>query len=371
MTYNKLDKIEIENFKSIRKLELDLDNLNIFIGPNGAGKSNFIDIFEFLNEIINKRLQIYTGKAGGADKILYYGKKIAEFLRIKLSFSDFEYDYEIKLLPTQENVFIFEKEEIADKKDINADSPQTSRRINFGNGYCESRLKENSEKKLEDPKYVYSVLESWKIYHFHDTSDNSLLKQLCDLEDNILLKPDARNIAAFLYRIKEKYPDYYNNIEDTIKSVVPFFENLRLVPSRLNEKKIGLEWKEKGNDNYFNAHSLSDGTLRFICLATLLMQPDELLPSVIILDEPELGLHPYAIQVLAGLLKSVSQKTQVLVSTQSVTLVNQFDPENIIVVDREDSQSVFKRLDKSGMENWLEDYGLGDLWEKNIFGGRP
>ena len=161
------------------------------------------------------------------------------------------------------------------------------------------------------------------------------------------------------------------NIIDTIQLVAPFFDDFILRPDPINDNMIQLEWKEKNSDAYFNAHSFSDGTLRFICLATLLLQPQSFLPSVILLDEPELGLHPYAISVLSALLKSVSTKTQVIISTQSVTLVNQFDIEDIVVVDRDNEQSTFKHLEKKEMENWLEDYGLGDLWEKNIFGGRP
>ena len=208
-----------------------------------------------------------------------------------------------------------------------------------------------------------------KLYHFHDTSDSAKIKQTCDLEDNQILQPDAGNLAAFLFKIKEKNPDNFSNIEDTIKLAAPFFEGFNLQPSRLNEEKIKLEWKEKGTDDYFNASSLSDGTLRFMCLATLLLQPE--LPSTIILDEPELGLHPYAITVLADLLRAASHNAQVLVSTQSVTLVNQFSLENLIIVDRVDDQSVFKRPDKKEMDKWLDEYGLGDLWEKNLLGGRP
>ena len=151
--------------------------------------------------------------------------------------------------------------------------------------------------------------------------------------------------------------------------VAPFFDRFNLQPSRLKPDKIRLEWKEKGSDAYFNGSSLSDGSLRFMCLATLLLQPH--LPSIILLDEPELGLHPMAISVLADLLRSTSQRTQILAATQSVTLVNQFDPENIVIVDRDEEQSVFRHVDRSSMKDWLEDYGLGDLWEKNLLGGRP
>jgi predicted ATPase len=190
-----------------------------------------------------------------------------------------------------------------------------------------------------------------------------------DVEDNRFLRPQAENLAPFLYWLQQKKPDHFATIQDTIRQIAPFFDEFRLAPSRLNEAKIRLEWKEKGSDTYFNAFALSDGTLRFICLATLLLQPE--LPVVVLLDEPELGLHPAAITLLADLLSSAATRTQVIVATQSVTLVNQFEPEQVWTVDREDNQSVFRRLSTQTMDAWLNDYALGELWEKNVLGARP
>ncbi len=225
------------------------------------------------------------------------------------------------------------------------------------------------KKNTDIAKYVIHDLKSWKVYHFHDTSDSAKIKQTCDIEDNHDLHPNAGNLASFLYMLEKKNLDHFSNIVDAIRMAAPFFDRFNLKPSRLNDQKIRLEWKEKGSDSYFNASSLSDGTLRFMCLSTLLLQPN--LPSMIILDEPELGLHPTAIMLLASLLRKASQTTQVLVATQSVTLVNQFVPENIIVLERQKGQSTFNRLDKKNMQDWLDEYGIGDLWEKNIIGGRP
>jgi predicted ATPase len=184
-----------------------------------------------------------------------------------------------------------------------------------------------------------------------------------------VLRPDGANLAAFLYWMRARHSDHFRNIVDGVRMVAPFFDDFVLEPSRLNPERIRLEWKERGSDSYFSAFALSDGTLRFMCLATLLLQP--FLPSTVLLDEPELGLHPYAITILSDLLRGASTKTQVIVSTQSVTLVNQFEPQDVVVVERHDRQSAFRRLESGEMENWLDDYGLGDLWEKNIIGGRP
>jgi predicted ATPase len=133
-----------------------------------------------------------------------------------------------------------------------------------------------------------------------------------------------------------------------------------------------LEWTERGRpDTPWKAHVLSDGTLRFICLATLLLQPPQLMPDIILIDEPELGLHPYAINLLAQMLKRAAETKQVIVSTQSVELLNAMAPEDVVVAGRDNGATTLKRLDSADLTDWLEDYSLGELWKRNVLGGRP
>jgi predicted ATPase len=218
---------------------------------------------------------------------------------------------------------------------------------------------------------VISGIQGWKIYHFQDTSDAAGIKQAAEIDDNYFLRPDAANLAAYLYLLRETERPYYNNIVDVIRMIAPFFDDFILRPNPFNPSKIKLEWRQRGSDTYFDASSLSDGTLRFMSLATLLLQPTEKMPTTILLDEPELGLHPYAITVLASLLHSAATQTQVIISTQSVTLVNQFERDDIIVVELHEGRSTFERLPQDQISAWLEDYGLGELWEKNLLGDRP
>jgi predicted ATPase len=366
---NTLEQITISNFMSIRNLDLELRALNVLIGANGSGKSNFIAAFRLLNEILERRLQQYTG-AIGADNLLYYGTKTSKGLEIKLNFG--QNGYEISLIPSDSDTLIFADERVW----YHQKQFSTPYRISIGNGERETSL--FTELKMKGSysivNYVIKYLRSWKIYHFHDTSRSSPMKQAQNIHDNERLQADASNLAAYLYLLQEKYSEHYQRIIRHIKRVAPFFDDFVLRPNPLNPETILLQWRDINSDKIFNAAALSDGTLRFICLVTLLNQPDKMLPSVILIDEPELGLHPFAINLLESMLRSASTKTQVIISTQSVPLINQFTPEDIIVVDRKDKQSTFSRLKDAELSEWMSEYsgyGIGDLWEKNIIGGRP
>lgn len=366
-----LERLVVRNFKSLREQSLALGALNVFIGGNGVGKSNLIQVFRFLREVVNQNLSSYVGAKGGANGLLYYGRKTSEFMSIELHFSDQKYSngYELRVLPTDDDSFVIDREIVYFQDKERYSSPYNTV---IATGTKESKLKEHTKGV---PYFAYKALSSYRVYHFHDTSDSAAVKATGDIGDNNFLRPDAANLAAFLYRLQAQHTDHFRNIESAIRQVAPFFDQFNLQPSRLNPDKIRLEWKEIGSDTYFNASSLSDGTLRFMCLATLLLQP--WLPPLVLLDEPELGLHPAAISLLASLLASASHRTQIILATQSVTLVNQFEPEQVWTVDRQDGQSVFRHLKTEDLALWLEKYGdyegysLGDLWEKNILGARP
>ncbi|NLM16608.1 MAG: AAA family ATPase [Candidatus Riflebacteria bacterium] len=356
-----LSRIVLKGFKSIRECDLELKDLNVLIGPNGAGKSNFISFFHMMRETLQGNLQLYVGKQGGPDSILYFGRKTTESLHAEVYFGNNA--YKCTLEPTKDNRMMFSQEVLW----WNAFGGKEE---NLGSGHFESNL--NTQKKPTNIyDYIVPIMKNWHLYHFHDTGETSLIKQRHGINDNLYLRPDARNLAAFLYFLKKHHPDNYQCILETVNLVAPFFGDFLLRPHPDNKEQIELEWIEKGHDIPFKAHMLSDGTLRFICLATLLLQPEELMPETILIDEPELGLHPFAISMLASLLRSASATSQIIVSTQSVNLLNEFSAEDVIVADRADEHTQLKRLDSDTLRIWLEDYSLGELWEKNILGGRP
>jgi predicted ATPase len=244
--------------------------------------------------------------------------------------------------------------------------------VSFGSGIKESRLSEEAaESRGRIARYVRDAVTNWSVFHFHDTSETAPVKAVADLDDNRLLRRDASNLAAYLFMLRETQPTAYAQIVAQVRLAAPFFDDFVLQPSRLNTTKIKLEWRQRGSDAYFDGHSLSDGTLRFICLATLLLQPS--LPSLVLIDEPELGLHPFAIQLLAELFREASTRSQLIVATQSVTLLNQLDPEHLIITEHDGARTTAARLSdrltNEQLDEWLHDYAIGELWEKNVLGG--
>lgn len=364
----RLMQLKVEGYKSIASQTLDLGRLNVLIGGNGVGKSNLISVFKLLRDIYDGNLQAAVGKAGGANALLHFGRKKTERIRVSTVFSEENSDlrnaYRLQLSATDQDtlIFAFESAGFQNVKS-HPDKPYWQE---MGSGHTEAKLPRQVT-KIGD--WVREDLASYRVYHFHDTSDSAAVKQTGDVGDNRFLQARADNLAAFLYWMKGKHPEHVEAIQDVVRSMAPFFDRFELAPLRSNEEKIRLEWRERGSDSYFNANQLSNGTLRFMCLATLLLQPE--MPSLVLLDEPELGLHPAAIQLLADLLKQASTRTQLLVSTQSVTLVNHLEPESVWVADRHEGATEFRHLAKQDLTQWASAYALGELWEKNVLGGRP
>lgn len=359
MNPEQLSRIKLEGYKSIKECDLELTELNILIGPNGAGKSNFIGFFKLIRQALEGNLQRFISKNGGPNAFLHFGRKKTERLKAEVTLGDFGYKFTLEA--TLDNRLMFADESIWTAK--YGDIP-------LGAGHFESQI-EYQAQATRRPSVLSSIMHRWRVYHFHDTSESALVKQPHSIGDNEYLRPDARNLAAFLFRLKQHHPAAYDQIVKTVRLVAPFFGDFRLRKGVDNPDMIELEWSELGEDEPFKAHHLSDGTLRFICLAAVFLQPEEFQPETILVDEPELGLHPYAIKILASLVRSASKRKQVIVSTQSVTLLNEFEPGNLIVADRRGGSSVLRRVGEDELADWLKEYTLGELWEKNILGGRP
>jgi predicted ATPase len=360
----RLNKIHIKGYKSIHNLDLALHDLNVLIGANGSGKSNFISVFKLLRLLVEQRLQNHVRRSGGAEQLLHYGSRETTTMTVQLDF--LPNLYKIALVPSQNDSLFIEKEEIAVWNTAH-NVPLWTR---LTTNQIESEL-EKAASKYPTSEYldVYNFMNAWRVYHFHDTSDTAAVKKSGKINDNLFLREDAANLAAFLLRIKTEHLKHYERIVKTIQLVIPTFKDFLLRPDILNPEMIRLEWTAQKTDYPFTVSDLSDGSLRFICLACMLLQPNR--PNLILLDEPELGLHPSALSILAGLLRKAAHFSQLIIATQSPDLVSLFEAEDIIVVENKNNTSEFNRLDTTQLAYWLEDYSLGEIWDKNIIGGRP
>lgn len=367
-----ITRLVLRGYKSIAECDLELRQRNLLIGANGAGKSNFLGFFRLVQRILDGQLQSSVDLAGGPDALLHFGRKNTQQLHAQLYFGDQAYRFALQA--TQGNRMKFAEENLTYDHDYPAPPGATAgdkpEGLVFDSGRVESTVAGLNKQNPGLYAFVEPALR-WRVYHFNDASESARIKQINNINDNEYLRDDARNLAAFLFRLKNHHARHYHRIVKTIQLVVPFFGDFLLRPTLENKDRIQLEWTESGQDEPFLASTLSDGTLRFICLTTLLLQPEEFMPTTILIDEPELGLHPFAIGVLGGLMRSVAHSRQLIVSTQSVELVNEFDPGDLIVVDKRGGASTFTRPDSAELATWLDEYSLGELWKKNLLGGGP
>jgi predicted ATPase len=365
-----LTTLTLRGFKTIRNLvEFHPGPISVLIGPNGAGKSNLISFFRFLSWALTTpgQLQEHIARMGGASAILSDGpettREIEALLRFETDSGASEYSF--RLAYAAGDTLIFTDERYRYK---HHDTPVFQAWRPLGAGHKEPALISAAEAGYQTARTIMILARKMVIHQFHNTSDTARIRQKWNTNEDRWLKEDAGNLAPFLLRLQRSRPDYYRRIIETIRLVLPFFAEFVLEPEY---DRVLLSWREIGSDHVFSASQAADGMLRALALIALLQQPEDDLPNVLILDEPELGLHPYAVEVLAGLIRAASKYVQVVVATQSVSLINGFSPEDIVVVDRHERESKFRRLSSVELGEWLDEYSLSELWEKNIIGGRP
>lgn len=385
---DKLRRICLSGYKSLRYSEQDFElpaeaaagthcgnaiefgDVTVLLGANGAGKSNIVSFFKLLNFTTTGALQEYIGREGGSDSLLHYGRKITPKMRLELEFSASgdHVGYEAVLADAAPDTLVFTDEKILYQRS----GCMESHEIPLGSGHRESRLKQRESDDVRPTKTLLEMFAGCRTYQFHDTSSRADIRKAGYIEDGAYLRSDGGNLAAFLLAMMQTNRPYYDRIVQTIRKVFPQFDGFVLEPSPRNENYILLNWREKGKAEYlFGPHQLSDGSLRFMALAALFLQPK--LPSVIVIDEPELGLHPHAVTVLASMIHSAAQHCQVILSTQSTRLVDEFDVEEIVIVERNGQTNCteFRRPDAEQLADWIDRYSTSELWEKNVLGGLP
>ncbi len=362
----RIESLRLKGWKSFADATLELRPVNVLIGGNGAGKSNLLGFFRLLCEMAENRLQVYVAKVGGADACLHFGAKHSREIVAEIAASD-GLRYSLRLEPTESDNLVIAQE------NWNWDRPDPPARWSARHRGASplSALVGGADLGHPEEVALLGLLKGFKAYHFHDTSPTSPMRRGRDIHDNHRLYGDGANLAAMLYLYKERYPIQYNRIRAAVRAVTPFFDDFVLEPDRLRPDTVQLRWRSIHSEYVFGTHQISDGTLRMIALATLLHQPEADYPAMILLDEPELGLHPAALAILADLVRLAAESCPVVLATQSPVVVDHFQAGDIVTADLRDGGTVLERLSPDDLKGWLEDYCLSELWEKNVFGGGP
>ena len=375
---SRLTTIRLQGYRSFRREEITFGDVTVLLGANGSGKSNLVSFFELLWFLSTGALQRYVvQRAGGSDSILYGGRRTTPQMCAEIEFADGDpadetqrtSTYRIRLADAAPDTLVFVEERVR----YHASGFESPQDILLGAGHQECRLEEKAREGNRTCGVLVALLRNCRGYQFHDTSAQANIRKSRYLDDDSYLRSDAGNLAPYLHGMRSSRPDCYRRIVETVRLVFPAFGDFDLEPRTTRSREVLLNWRERGCPEYrLGPHQLSDGTLRFMALATLFLQPADSLPNVIIVDEPELGLHPYAIAVLAGMVRSVATKVQVVLATQSTRLVDEFDSSDIVVLEADGAEGTKRRpLDPISLAEWLDEYSLGELWEKNHFGGRP
>ena len=371
-----ISHIGLSGFKSIKSANIDFNNLNIFIGANGSGKSNFVSFFEMLKFYLsdNDGLSEYVGRNGGANMLMYYGTSKTNAIKAELTIetSAGQNSYYVELGTAIGDKLYFKDEKVSFSS---SKLPTKAPLIPLGSGGSFSRLLQISGDDAEYKKYyktidtIKKIMNHWSFFQFHNTGREAFIRGASHKEGSNYLRSDAGNLASFLYMLQDRFPRTFNSIISTMKQIAPFMEKF-VLQEEYGSPYIRIKWSEKSRNDYLlDVSQMSDGTLRALALVTLLSMPVK--PQLICIDEPELGLHPEAIMTIADLIKIASEDAQIIISTQSTKLIDCFEPEDIVVVSRNDEGTSFNRLDYMKYKDWLDEYSISETWDTNIFGGRP
>jgi predicted ATPase len=368
-----LTKVRVEGFRSLKNVTLELSPITVLIGPNGVGKSNLLTVLRLVPLMRTQNLRYFVGQQGGASRLLHYGPEITRELGISLEFTESSerWGYSARLGYAAGDSLVFAQEMLSLESEI-----RQGAWLDIGAGHVESQMS-----TAQQPPHTLSRVEQLVarvgFFHFHDTSFTSPLRQNATQADSKYVRSDGSNLAAYLYRLKRSETEdaraAWTLLEGLVRRVAPFIKTLEpdlVDPDQAGASAVRLYWSDE-RDHRFDVHDLSDGTLRAIALLAALTQPPSTRPKFITIDEPELGLHPAAISIFAGLVRSASAHSQILVATQSPALLDEFAPDEVVVAERKGGETSFARLDPKELEAWLEDYSLSELYDKNVLGGRP
>ncbi|MBI3241459.1 MAG: AAA family ATPase [Chloroflexi bacterium] len=385
-----LTRIEIENYRSLRHVELDMPGLTVLIGPNGSGKSNFLDVFNLMAQAAAGQ---FENNLPIDDILTFRGGKSALFsFSFEFSFAS-ERGISYETTPVQYKLVLHRVGSVKSEQVSQASIPSKTVPLDLMRSDGHKAMFRNMSSKKEEQKELQSTyelaiyqvkdytaypipykllnhFENWTFYQPFRVDADAPVRGSQTARSSIRLLPDGSNLTPVLHTIQSDYPVIWDEICETLKNVYEGFHHISF-PAEGGDGKIVLRWWERPfeKDYGFSANLLSDGTLRLLCLLAILKTPNP--PPLICIEEPEIGLHPDWIELVAELLESAATRTQVIVATHSPQLVSYVKPEHVVVVEKEDGGTTLSRLTETELAGWLDKFTLGDLWLAGHIGGRP
>ena len=371
-----IEHLRVRGFRSLADVELSpVAGANVLIGANGSGKSNIVHFFTMLSWMLkSRRLAEFVSREGGADDQLHGGNDTTPRLEaeIRIRTVTGRNDYLFSLMYAHPDQLLFSDEAFRySRDDFGTEAPW----IHLGAGHREAQIVRAGQGNFErlaanqqTARMVTHLLRNCAAYQFHNTGPTSAFKKTWDAGDNAYMRTDGGNLAAILYRLEHKDLDRYEIICRHIRRVLPGFDCFQIEEQY---GKVALRWRSPLLNKTYGAHLTSDGSLRFFALVTLLNLPREMLPGVLVLDEPELGLHPKAIALVGDMIRAMAESRQIILATQSPLLVDVFNLDQVVVLELRDGRTEVNRLPPQEFRAWIGKFSVGEMWQKNLLGGRP
>lgn len=380
----KIKEIHIAGFRRLRDIHIEMRPMMVLIGANSVGKTSILDAMSLLSASAAGKMNTALNSIGGVADLATRGQERKITLGAEMDcpgYNPLHYQLDVE---TRGQGYAIPCETLTQEggdkynapfKHIDSNNENTSYfdqiekklvRPNWEHNPLESSLSQ-VPKMFQQPEEFRRTLSSISQYHVLDVGPRSPVKLPQQMKPARLPGEDGEDLVSFLYNLRESDRHRYETIEDTLRAAFPGFECLNFPPAAAG--MISLTWKEKQFKDPFYAHQLSEGTLRFLWLVSLLQSPN--LSAVTMIDEPEVSLHPELLSLLTDCLREASQSTQLIVATHSDRLIRFLEPHEVVVMDvDEDGCAQVQWADQMDLEKWLKEYSLDEVWRMGQMGGR-
>ena len=385
-TMYKIERIKIGGFRRLREVNLEVRPFMVVIGANGVGKTSFLDAFSVLSSSASGNLNNALSLFGGIENILTRGKSVELSFSVDMDIPQYQpLNYELRLSPSS-TAYSIQREILSQRHErhvlpfLHIDSsgsdiryyemggkvPSGLVRPNWEHNPLETSLAQ-VPKMFREPEELRRILATATQYHALDVGPRAAVKMPQPMKPATLPGPNGEDLVPYLYYLRESDRNRFDSIVDSLRSAFPGFEELAFPPVAAGV--LAMIWKDKNFRKPMYTNELSEGTLRFLWIISLLASPS--LSTITMIDEPEISLHPELLSLLADLMREAAKRTQLIVATHSDRFIRFLKPEEVVVMDvNEDGCSTVAWADSLDLDEWLADYSLDEVWRMGRMGGR-